>query len=350
MLEGLDTLSATEQLDLQWPTFSEDIASRYSFFVTHTSGVFYLSCDPWIQDLQKELQDGEKLGAPLRIELFKDRPGTTRERILSFDVDRTSAAETSVAASLSFLDSDLGYFLLTSIDGHPESVTFDEPYALYEQHEPIPDDEKDIHMLKIDLLSLGPARTVYRPSDSFYVPSSLPRFLDKHVHSRHKRMMKEEVRLSTVTLDLMTQAHRVLSQETYSIGSAVSDLFRRCERLKEELSDQIRRVDEIAQRTDMVTGSDAGRYLENGKRKNSPTVKARIDKVRRNHGQLTSRYENLRKKFNIHGGKALSETEQLWVAEVDKTSKSLPSSLTEGEDNKELDSELWHRCREVCYI
>lgn len=340
-------------LDQQWPTFTRDVISPSSFFVTHNCGLFSFSLDPWIHSLEKELRNSEKLGAPLRIEVIKEGRGTLRERILAFDQDQDHSSDSvgPVTACLSFHDSDLGYFLLTSVGGRPEAATLDEPYPQSIKQEPgFEEEEGEDYLPDLNLLSLGPARSTYQPPDAFYARSSLPRFIDTHVESRHRRTMKEEVRLSTVTLDLMTQAHRVLSQETHRLGLAASDLFRRCERLQDELRDQINRANEVAQRVEKVADEDADPYLDNIRGRRSPTLDQRLDKARSRQGELVDRYEALRKKFSSVGGKTLSEKEQLWVAEVQRVQKSVDEPNEEQGPDGDLASELWHRCREVCGV
>ena len=298
-----------------------------------------------------ELQNSEKLGAPLRVDLIKNGPGTLRERVMSFDDKGDPDSNQIVSASLSFHDSDLGYFLLTAVGGRPEAVTFDEPHGPYERPGLASDGEEEENpMPEMSLLNLGPARTVYQPSESFYADSSLPKFLEKNVHSRHKKMVKEEVRLSTVTLDLMTQAHRILSQETHRLGLAASDLFRRCQRLRDELSDQVNRANEVAQRIEKVAGEDADHYLESARRKQPPSLEERLEKVQSRQGELASRYEGLRKRFSTTGGRALSEKEQAWVSEVDKADKSLEPPPAENEGDETQASELWHRRKEVGHL
>ena len=312
--------------------------------------MFSFSLDPWVERLEKELKNSETLGAALRVDLIKNGSGTTRERILSFDEDEDSGPFRSNPACQVFHDSDLGHFLLTSVNGHPEAVTFDEPDLLYERPLlKIEDGGEEDQMPEMSLLNLGPARTVYQPSDSFFKESELLKSYENSVKSRHRKTMKHEIRLSTVTLDVMTQAHRVLSQETHRLGIAASDLFRRCQRLRDELSDQVNRTREVAYRAEKVAGEDADLYLETIKSKSPPSLGDRLQKVQRRQEELADRYENLRKKFNNTGGRQMSEKERLWVAEVAKAHNSIASPPTEnGEEDKELTSELWHRCREVC--
>ena len=354
-LEALDTLRSSECLDLEWPTFTADVTARYSFFITHSRGVFFFSLDPWVRSLEKELQSNENIGAPFRMEIIRNGPRTLREKIMSYDPDRDSDSDPSVTACLVFHDSDLDYFVLTAVNGVVQAVTLDQPDP---EIMSIPEDnDKDAYIPEMNLFTPGPPRKIYQAAQVFFDDSSLPSFINKHVPARHHRMFTQEIRLSSATLDLMTQAHRVLSNETNKLGLAAADLFRRCERLQDELRDQINRANEVAQRTDQVTGKDRGNYLDSGKRKGHPSVEERFDKVRSKHQELTARYEALRKEFSKHGGNELSEKEKQWVAEVQKAEEFIKSPAREDDENDENDenneaaSEAWRRFREAsCYI
>lgn len=350
-LEALDTLRSSECLDLEWPTFTADATARYSFFITHSRGVFFFSLDPWVRSLEQELQSNENVGAPFRMEIIRNGPRTLRERIMSYDPDRDSDLDPSVTASLVFRDSDLDYFVLTAVNGVPQAVTLDQPDP--EITSAPTDNGNDTYIPEMNLFTPGPPRKTYQAAQVFFDPSSLPAFISKHVPARHHRMFTQEIRLSSATLDLMTQAHRVLSNETNKLELAAADLFRRCERLQDELRDQINRANEVALRTDQVTGKDRGHYLDSGKRKGHPSVEERFDKVRSKNQELTARYEALRKKFSKHGGNELSEKEKQWIAEVQKTEAFMKSPEREDNENHENDeneeeaSEAWRRFREA---
>ena len=347
-LEALDTLRSSECLDLQWPTFTADVDSRYSFFITHSRGIFFFSLDPWVRSLEKELQSSEIVGAQFRMETIRNGPKTLRDKILSYDPDRDTDSDPSVTACLVFQDSDLGYFLLTAVNGAAQAATLDQPDP---EITPAPEDDgNDTYIPEMNLFTPGPPRKTYQPAKVFFDDSSLPTFINKHVPARHHRMFNQEIRLSSATLDLMTQAHRVLSHETNQLGLAAADLFRRCERLQDELRDQINRANEVAQRTDQVTGKDLGHYLDSVKRKGRPSVEERFKKVRSRHQDLTTRYEALRKKFSKHGGNELSEKEKQWIAEVEKTKEFIKSPAAEDDEN-EAAAEAWRRFREAsCYF
>ncbi len=121
----------------------------------------------------------------------------------------------------------------------------------------------------------------------------------------------------------MTEAHRVLSRETHQLGVAAADLFRRCERLIEELKDQIGRVQECAVRMEGVVGADndddyddgerGGRGSEGkekkgpGKRAKKPSLDERVQRVQEKQATLQERHETLKRKVHGGGGRKLSE-------------------------------------------
>ena len=369
VLEGLETLSSTDQLDLEWPIFTEDVRSRYSFFITHGKGVFFFSLDPWVQSLEQELQSSESLGAPFRMDIIKNGPGTLRERILTFNYEQDLLPDSSVAACLVFDDSDLGYFLLTPVNGEPKAAILEKPRP--ELEIPIEDEEEEVSFVSIpdiDTLSLrNPAREIYQAPQIFSRGSSLPEFLNKNVPSRHRKLMKEHVRMSTATLDLMTSAHRVISKETHLLGVAAADLFRRCERLQDELRDQISRANEVAHRTEVILGEDADPYLGNSTGKTHATLDERLKKVRSRQQELASRHEKLRERFS-KAGEEVSEKEKRWFAEVKETAHSVgvgmeeqtqkqgeegdgaesePETLQRYQDARELTTDLVARAKET---
>ena len=277
-----------------------------------------------MQSLEQELRSNESLGAPFRMDIIRDGPGTLRERMLAFGYEQDLLSDSSVAACLVFDDSDLGYFLLTPVNGEPKAAILEKPQP--EPEMPFEDDEEAVSITSIpdiDTLSLrNPAREIYHAPQIFTRDSSLPGFLDNNVPSRHRKLMKEHVRMSTATLDLMTSAHRVISKETYALGVAAADLFRRCERLQDELRDQISRANEVAHRTEVIVGDDADEYLGNSTGRGHATLNERLEKVRKRQQELVSRHEKLRDKFS-KAGEEVSEKEKFWFAEVKQTAHSV---------------------------
>ena len=350
LLEGLDTLDPNEADESEWPTFSPDIDSRYSFFTTHSQSVFFFALDPWIPNLEKELQSADSTGISFRLDVFRNGPGTLRERILFFNQDSFPDQSTvnTVPACLALEDSDLGYFLLTTHNNNPQAATLDRPYPTLAYD--VDPDENDNNLPDMNALAIGPPRSAYQPANAFYAPSELPSFVDHKVPARHKHLLSQQIRLSPATLDLMTEAHRVLSRETHQLGIAAADLFRRCERLIEELKDQIGRVQECAVRTDNIVGDDGdGDEGQKGKRTKRAklSLEERVQSAREKQATLQERHEALKKKLHGAGGRKLSEKEKAWGLEVERTGDTITESRSEGlvqkrnaeEDEDEEDEE-----------
>ncbi|KAL8793184.1 MAG: hypothetical protein Q9195_004214 [Heterodermia aff. obscurata] len=345
IFEMVDTLKIEHVQETEWPTFSLDVESRYSFFVTHSQAVYYLSLEPWTQSLQGELQGSAHVGTEFRIDIITNGPGTFRERVLDLQQDHQPTAQISTAAVI-FQDSDLGYFVLTALDGVAQSVLLDKPDTADEE-ELIAQTTYDLPQAReTSTLATGPARQPYVPPSSLWKRSTVPQFFSTHVQNRHKRALKEEIRLSSATLDLMTQAHRVLSEETHALGLAAADLFRRCHRLQDELKDQIERVKEASKRTEEVIGGRIGEASS----EDTPnaTVEQRLKDARERHERLAARFEALCKKVRQNNCKHLSDKERAFLAESDKINRSV-SEPDEKQENgeKQQSPELWHRYNEV---
>ncbi|KAI4233256.1 MAG: hypothetical protein LQ349_004516, partial [Xanthoria aureola] len=258
LVEALDTLDAEAICENEWPTFSRDPFSRYSFYTTHSQGVYFFSLDPWIKRLEEELQNSTTAGANFRLNMLRESSGTLRECILRFDPDRftnnhvsSSSSSTSANACIVLHDSDLGYFLLTSTNNntHPHAATLDTPKAFSFKQEPLSSDDEmeysNLYPDSSDSLTSHIARSAYEPPSTFWNQSSLLQLTSQSLPAHRRRTLREEVRLSTATLELMTSAHRLLSNETHAIKTAAADLFNRCERMMQELRTQIERVREV---------------------------------------------------------------------------------------------------------
>lgn len=345
-LEVLDTLD-TDIPHEEWPTFSLDVYSRYSFFVTHSKGVYFFSLETWLHNLEAELQNNSGAGATFRINVFRNGPGTLRERVLQFDKDNRHSWASDPTACLVFQDSDLGYFLLTSAGGQPHAITFDKPNLGFS--EPFPAKEDDIHP-DPSLLDFDPPREAYQPPASLWAQPSLSTFFTKNISNRYKKTMKDEIRLSPATMDLMTEAHRVLSQETKQLGAAAADLFRRCDRLQDELRDQIKRANEAANKIEDIIGHDGDDYgVTSLPSQRSADLEKRIQAAIGRQEKLLDRQENLRMKVSQLGGNKLSKNEELWASEIEKINDSLMGS--EEKDDENIGKEPlkpWRRFNEVC--
>ena len=310
VLEALDTLKPGEDFPSEWPTFTSDTQSRYSLFITNSRAVYHLSLLPWLHNLEQELQSISTSGVNVRLSTLRSTTSSIRTRVLSllgpnqdFDTDPV------VPTALVFSDSDLGHFLLTTLESRPQAASlsdatpidsadnYDSPAFL--------DQSAELQQIRSSL-----AYPPYQPSSAFYSPSTLPKFTQTHVPARHRALLDKDIVLSTATLDIFTEAHRVLSRETHALGSAAADLFRRCTTLLEILQTQINSVQQVEDRIEDVTVHEGGASMEDA-------IARRIERVREKQEGLDRRCEELKRRLREEtAGRDLSPREREWAAEI----------------------------------
>jgi nucleoporin NUP82 len=316
----MDTLKSEEVDEDSWPMFSSDVNSRYSFFVTHASSITFLSLSPWVFRLESELRANTTSGVDFRIDLLVKNTNTIRERLIT-----QPAADDlpPLAAAIAILDPDLGYFLLTSTPHGPIALSFDAPELSFSpprSRSPTYEDEPQPQ----PLLLCAP-RQVYEPSRALFAQSSLPEFLDSLRRGKYKRVLHEPIRLSPATLTILTDAHKILSEETHRLGTAAAELFRRCERLQIELREQIERANEVANRVDAVVGDDAD--VDPGVLGGNEGVEKRLHDVKLRQLELAERVDRVKKKASKGAaGRQLSEKEKAWIEEIETLGSALLSS------------------------
>lgn len=313
--------------------------------------MFFFSPTPWLQGLEGELQANNGAGSAIRLDVLTQGPGTLRERVLPIEQRNEDGPRTGVATCVVLQDSDLGYFLLTAVGEQPQAATLDLPYDQFNDINDGPP-HRDFEP-EMKLLTLGPTRAAYQPPMSLFEDLSFgSTFLDNHQDSRHRWTRTQEIRLSGATLQIMTEAHRVLSEQTQRLGAAAADLFRRCERMQDEFRDQIRRANEIANRIDSLADVGEGDYGDAETEKNGPTantlIETRLEKARARQEELTARHEALRRKLVRSGGRELSEKEEVWTSEIQKLAHSVLGERTEDEDEQQP-QEFWQRYKEASH-
>ena len=350
LLEALETLRADDVSSIEWPTFSPDTHSRYSFFTSHSKGIFFFSCQPWLEKFDRELQSENVDGLAFRINVVIKGSGTLRERVLRLERAEDDKQPVIVANPIIIQDSDLGYFLLTTFDGDPRVVIFDDP----QEGSPLGlnDSPGERYEAGMRLLSMVPATPPYQPPPSLWLPSALPSFLNKHGHGRYKMLANEEIRMSSATLDAMTEAHRLISHETHQLGLAAADIFRRCDRLRQQLSDQIKRVNDAAVKIEALNDEDADDYEEHDeeheRRRGSAKIEARLKAAKERQERIRERYEALKKKSAKLDVRELSDKEKAWLEEVKKVESSVLKPENREEEDEKVANEPWHRYSRVC--
>ncbi|GAD93109.1 nuclear pore complex protein An-Nup82 [Paecilomyces variotii No. 5] len=332
LLESLETVREKFQQDNSWPTFTPDVHSRYSFFLTTANNVTFISLSSWVQRLEAELQSEDASGSAFRLQVLCEGSLSLREQIIQAGEEIGTTEPGHLSSSLVFYDYDLGYLLLTYRDSHPYAALLDAPAhaAFPSMADSVPSvSEAVAHGPPV----IAPRRAPYQVPSVLYAESPLQSFVEKNIPHRHRHSLKEQVRLSPSTLDLVTAAHRLLSSHTNALERAASDLFRRCERLKGEMHDQLKQLADVAERIKGVS-SEVG---PDGQRKEGSRSEAALDKrlqaAKDRQEQLVQRYESIRNKVLNSGGRPLSEKEKAWMREVETLSHSL-EKREEGADER----------------
>lgn len=302
------------------PTFTQSPTDRYELFVTHPRGVCRMSFAPWIGLLEDELAAPSDSGVGFRLNVVLDSGSTAVEQVVDLP---SSASDTNPNTALAILEPTNGCIILTTLQNTPFATILDDPTSsLTISHPPV-----------AGYLPAPEPRAPYRAPLDFEQPSDLPRLI-KAAHDRSPTTdPKAPVRFSPATLQLMTEAHRIMSTETHRLGVAAADLFRRCERMRLELREQVRKVAEIAQKVDSVTGldedddEDAEGEAEDGFEGRGLTGKDKIDQrieaSREKSAELNERVEALRKKMLRLGGAQLSAKERAFGEEVGRLERSV---------------------------
>ncbi|KAH9881107.1 hypothetical protein J1614_001601 [Plenodomus biglobosus] len=314
-------------------SITPDIHTDFSFFVSHASGVFYVSIEPWIRKLENELSEPQTEGSDFRLKRVLDSANTTVEQYLQRR-PTGNVAEQDVTSAVVIEDGNVGYLLLTTVNSEPVAVLLDAP------EEDLPSVDEIAGYMAIS----GPAKEVrepWQPPKEFYEPFDIRSAIN--IPSRHRSSLKEEIRLSPANLELLMDVHRVLSVQTSKLQHAVSDLFNRATRLQEEFRDQVYRTSQIASNIDSVTSgpdtTDSASHDDDEASNGATHISNRLDRVKQRQEEITARYEALRRKMSSIATSELSDKEADWIQELqlidstlDASSRTLSSDIDGSED------------------
>lgn len=336
--QAMDTMTPVEVTEDGWPVFSTDALSRYSFFVTHHAGITFVSLASWIFRLEGELSGDYEAGTDFRIGLLVNSQ-SSRERVYA---QPAADAAVPLAGCIVLRDPDVGYFLLSATPYEPIAVTFESPEmeAVPIRQEASPEREREASMAPLDFYE---PRPVYNPPHVFDQGSSLPLLLERLRTSRHKTIVTQEVKLSPLTLQIFTDAHKILSDETYKLGVSAAEIFRRCELLQTELKQQVSKANEVKGKIDTINGVDRDDESDN------VMYERRISEARKRQEGIAQRVENLRKIVGKATTRDLSNKERAFMEEVRALDASVSGSATsEAEGNARSQAqELWKRMDNV---
>ncbi|KAK6950143.1 hypothetical protein Daesc_008469 [Daldinia eschscholtzii] len=319
--QSMDILNSLEVTEDAWPTFSPDVTSRYSFYITHPSSITHVSLSPWVFRLESELQGDSQAGSEFRIDLLVNGQSSTRERLYTSAIQGDT--QFPLTASVAIRDPDLGYFLLSATPFDPVALIFDTPEDdLAPIRSASPSFDKDAEVQPLEFYE---PRPVFQPSHSFDMGSALPKLLNQLRTGRHKTIVNQEVRLSPATLQIFTEAHQILSDETYKLGVAAAEVFRRCVQLQTELKQQVIKASEVKARVEAVTGEDQD---ESNPESSNAAMERRIQNAREKGEALNRRLEKMRKLVSRGTSRELSDKEKAWINEVNVLDATLFGSTT----------------------
>ncbi|KAI9716379.1 MAG: hypothetical protein M1828_000368 [Chrysothrix sp. TS-e1954] len=326
----LESIKLFLPTDNCWPLFTDDERTPGSLFVTHAQGVAWIDFTPWIQKLSQEAAATETEGDELRMEILAASNQVAHRNPVSFPRAQMPPGLSTggCSACISIVDSDLGNLVLAISDSNVEAATL-EP-------------------LDVDALSQGEAsegiwhehhpntqelepRPPYQPPQEIWSESVLTSFMDQHLSRLDRHARYGEIQLSSRSLDLGMEAHRILSHETHLLGSAAADLFRRCERLQDEFGEQVRRVEQAASRIDSVVEEEPGEAEElEVDDLGSNSVENRLHQANSREDELLQRYSGLRKKVASLCLRPINEKESAWMAEIDSFETLLDRNAKHG--------------------
>jgi nucleoporin NUP82 len=342
---------------LNWPLFSQGPIAPYDFYLTSVGRIDYLSLSAWASRLESELLSPSvpDSGLEFRLKVLCGDDIILTEEILNCSDDITRKSTEHLSSALVMQSSEIGYFLLTCSALGPHAITFDAPdrvshtltLARTRTSSSIFDSPKaQLELISSDAEAITASpRATYEPSSVFYDSPTAPlkQFLTSNVPQRHKSALKQEIRLSPSTLDIMTAAHRIISSQTSQLEQAAAEVFRRCDRLREELGDQVRQMAELSER---IQRSDSS--AEDDHRDRNTRCEHRIAKARDRQQTLSERYEILRRKVGraTAGGRELSSKEKVWIGEITNlgaifgVDSEMDVDMPEAEPDKTIDSRV----------
>jgi nucleoporin NUP82 len=338
------------------PSFTADVQSPYAFFVTHSSGVSYFSMDKWAERLKDQLEDPVDAGSEIRLDTAIQTTKTVVEHLIRVEKDQNRTRSPIIPTCAVILDSDIGYFAMTSVDGLPNAVSLNTHYqqdVLRMSHGA--DEARQPKSQSPESDFIPEPRQSYQADNRFFEQSLAVAFAKNPCLRRPYYPLKENIRLSEATLDIMIQAHAIFGSEAKELGEGVARLFRACSRMQNEYKDQIQQIRHVATQVDGITGDDEEAYEADGREKGRARIEQRLDLVKQRQHKIDEKYKRIRKRLALLNERQMSDKEKTFAAEVDALAQSLKnrSSGDQGhrwkriDEVKQLSAKLIERGKEV---
>ncbi|EXJ90770.1 hypothetical protein A1O1_03874 [Capronia coronata CBS 617.96] len=355
LIETFAVNDSTTDSGTNWPMFTGDIVHNYNVFLTTSAQIYSIFLNDWVTRLAAELTGTEPIDPGLQMRLETSCQSQVCQLNKVIDIPEP----TEVLSAPAVLDDiSLGYFLLTTTPSSAYAVFFDQAHLRASFIEPSSLELTATSPTRLNTqvarVSAGedsneletlPTRSPYVPAKIFYANHLYPlEYMRQRLPANLKRAIIEKpMRLSPAMLEVMTNAHRTIGAQSAEMEKAAAELFRRCDRLREELGDQVKQMSELAQRLQNLRPS--GDVDEDGNAKEKKTHDARLQDAKDKQARLMARYEALRRKVGRAGSakRELSSKEKAWIEEVDVLGKNVGVEVdeqdveTHEEENARLD-------------
>lgn len=321
-----------QQLASSWPVFTPDSSMDYSLFLNGSKQVASLSLADWASRVGMEMSstDANDAGLETRLKTACSSHICVYDELLNIMDSATPAEEEdNLAAPVVFDDPELGHMLVIATESQAYSLFFDTTHLDEVQHyepsrsqrspTPLVPNMSMNSMPDMADAPIVPQRAPYAPSRVLYKSATSPMkdFLAKNLPQRQRMTLTQPIRLSPATLDLMTSAHRILSSQTQHLDRAAAELFRQCERMREELADQVKQMTDLADKLQSL-----GRAEDGEESSLNVPLDERIENARKRQAQMQKKFEDLRRKSGrAKGKKELSEKEVAWIGEIETLSR-----------------------------
>lgn len=327
------------------PAFSIDSADPYSFFVTTASSIQSFSLVDWAARVSCEVTDDEfegvDEGLEPRLRLACQGPICIQMELIGSQQTNSAGGSLSVATLVQ--GNSTGSLILSSAGDRAIAAQLDQPSfrtsrALANDPAPLTSIQSPFRASQALLQVLQaepsqsiapqPTRAPYAPSKSLYQNHMVRLDQLKSTVPIHRRavLTDKPMRLSPACLEVITLAHRNFSHQTSEVEMAATELFRRCERLREELVDQLKQMTDLAERFNSLKGEHNSEEREQiPPKSHSEALDARIEAAKARQKELFSRYERVRQKASKVGRakKELSIKERAWSDELESMAKHL---------------------------
>jgi nucleoporin NUP82 len=338
--EGRDLVhAATIELkpasDLTSVILTPDIINRSTLFATVGSQVYSVSLDDWAKRIGEEVFSDTDADDRLQTRLAT--ACQSQVAVVDTVLNIKERLPESLSAPVVIDDLDVGYILLTTSSPYVFGSTFDQAHIrsmLLRQSSALIQSPSILHTAPGAAVE-PPEDIDYPPSRQIYEPPSCLDHSAEYMINRLKAQLpkanrtiltQKPLRLSPAVFDLMVGAHRTVSGYTSELEQAGAELFRRCERLREELGEQVRHMTELADRLQRIKDQADGDEVRPGEEKKDHET--RLQDIKQKQAGLKSRFDDLRRKAGQASSnkKPLSAKEIAWFQEVESIGERIGQS------------------------